>query len=261
MPSRCRMFQLDLEASDAEAIGRVLSDFRPNVILHFAAMASLGACEKDPAAARRVNASPAFLAAVRAHCPACHVVLASTDQVFDGTGPLPYDPTAAQPQPVNAYGASKAAMEEALQAGWPGCGARTIVRLSNVVGPAAPFAPGTGKFLQWLERELADDDDGGGGDGSSPGTPRQLTLFEDELRCYVFVKDVAELFLGVARGDHEDHHGKEGPEGEKHAKTAAKVIHCGGPDSLSRVDVGKLVLVCRSHRGGGSACSGGNAGG
>jgi NAD(P)-dependent dehydrogenase (short-subunit alcohol dehydrogenase family) len=49
-------FQLDLSTASVEDIATILRDFLPDVVLHLAASSGLGACEKDPEAARAVNA-------------------------------------------------------------------------------------------------------------------------------------------------------------------------------------------------------------
>ena len=272
--------------------------------MHCAAVASLGACEADPAAAMRANADPALLTALRELCPDCALIFASTDQVFDGLGPLPYG-LDARPNPVNAYGRSKAAFECAMGAaaagsagGAGGAGdagatdtvdgtdgtsesaARllpcegTIVRLSNVYGPRSPFSdPPIGKFVQWLDEQLADDDgpetsSGGGGEERDC----QVKLFSDELRCYVHVEDVADLLVALAlkaveerqeggdgggggeNGDCSDgnggsHDGGQGGVGAECGDTGRpRIIHCGGPEALSRVQVGEMVLEARGYR-------------
>ena len=295
------------------AVRACLEDFRPDVVVHCAAVASLGACEADPAAAMRANADPALLAALRELCPDCALIFASTDQVFDGLGPLPYGPDA-RSNPVNAYGRSKAAFECAMGAAGdagnadgagdagatdtadgtgrtgenparllPGKGTikGTIVRLSNVYGPRSPFSdPPVGKFVQWLDEQLADDDgsgtsSGGGGGDDDGGEERdcQVKLFSEELRCYVHVEDVADLLVALAleaveerqeggdggggdgNGDCSDgtsgsNDGGQGGVGAECAHNAGRprIIHCGGPEALSRVQVGEMVLEARGYR-------------
>ena len=286
------------------AVRACLEDFRPDVVVHCAAVASLGACEADPAAAMRANADPALLTAMRELCPDCALIFASTDQVFDGLGPLPYG-LGARPNPVNAYGRSKAAFECAMGAAAAGSaggaggagdagatdtvdgtdgtsesaarllpGEGTIVRLSNVYGPRSPFSdPPIGKFVQWLDEQLADDDgpetsSGGGGEERDC----QVKLFSDELRCYVHVEDVADLLVALAlkaveerqeggdgggggeNGDCSDgnggsHDGGQGGVGAECGDTGRpRIIHCGGPEALSRVQVGEMVLEARGYR-------------
>ena len=100
----CRKESVDL--TDPEAVRRGMGRFQPQLVIHSAAMTDVDACEKDPAAAQRVNAEATGMLA--ASCAEAGAVLlaVSTDYVFSGESRAPYretDPAG----PVNAYGRSK----------------------------------------------------------------------------------------------------------------------------------------------------------
>lgn len=107
--------QLDVTAPAAveAALGGIA--FTPDVVINLAAWTHVDAAESEPDAAFRVNAlgvDTLAHACARAGTPLLHV---STDYVFDGTADRPYresDPV----RPINAYGGTKAAGEEALRA-------------------------------------------------------------------------------------------------------------------------------------------------
>lgn len=108
-----------------------LEAFRPEVLVHLAAWTEVDACEEDPDRAFRVNAEGARIAAAEAERVEAAVVHLSTDYVFDGHRRRPYredDPAA----PLNVYGRSKLAGEEAVKAAavrW------TVVRTAWLYGP------------------------------------------------------------------------------------------------------------------------------
>ncbi len=93
------------------AIVQQLSDLRPELVIHAAAMTDVDGCAKDPDAAFSVNA---FGAQNVAHaCLRCNaeMVYISTNEVFDGRAGRPYTEED-KPQPVNPYGSSKRAGEQ-----------------------------------------------------------------------------------------------------------------------------------------------------
>lgn len=107
--------QLDL--AQPAMIRGVVEKLRPQVVINCAAWTAVDAAERDPQACRVVNAD-----AVEALAAACNTIDAmlvqvSTDYVFgaDGNRSLPYGETDAT-GPVNAYGASKVAGEQAAAA-------------------------------------------------------------------------------------------------------------------------------------------------
>jgi dTDP-4-dehydrorhamnose reductase len=100
---------------------------RPDVIIHAAAFTAVDACEQDPDTAFAVNAIGTRHVAQAARRTGAHLVVISSDYVFDGTATRPYvewDRTS----PQSVYGLSKLGGE--LEAG-PDA---TIVRTSWVSG-------------------------------------------------------------------------------------------------------------------------------
>ena len=105
--------QLDLASPDSIAGG--VRNVRPQVIVNAAAYTAVDQAEHEQALALRINRDgPAILAEEAAKLGAL-LVHFSTDYVFDGEKASPYveiDP----PNPLNAYGRSKLAGEQAIQA-------------------------------------------------------------------------------------------------------------------------------------------------
>jgi dTDP-4-dehydrorhamnose reductase len=103
-------------------IDAVFAAAAPALVINAAGWTGVDRAEAEPAAAMRANASgPARLgeSCLRAGIPLIHL---STDYVFDGDKGAPYresDP----PHPINVYGTTKRAGEEAILA----CGGRAVM--------------------------------------------------------------------------------------------------------------------------------------
>ena len=118
--------QADLE--DPAACAALIAGTEADAVINAAAYTAVDAAEEDEARATRINGdAPGAMAdaAAKRALPFLHI---STDYVFDGQGTrafAPSDPTA----PLNAYGRSKLAGEEAIRAS---DGPHAILRISWV---------------------------------------------------------------------------------------------------------------------------------
>jgi dTDP-4-dehydrorhamnose reductase len=120
--------QMDL--ADLDQVRAVIRRVQPGLIVNPAAYTAVDQAEKEPALAMRINAhAPAVMAEEAAKLGA-GIVHYSTDYVFDGTKQGAWVETDT-PRPINAYGASKLAGEQAIMAaGVP----HLILRTSWVYG-------------------------------------------------------------------------------------------------------------------------------
>ena len=120
-----------LDVGDRDQVLQAVLSTQPDAVVHAAAWTAVDACESDPDRAMRVNALGARNVAEAARKAAAHLVYVSTDYVFDGTKPVPYDEWD-RPSPASVYGRSKWAGEHevAIQSG----GDATVVRISWVCG-------------------------------------------------------------------------------------------------------------------------------
>lgn len=103
-----------LDITDRAAVLDRLRAAAPDVVVNCAAFTAVDAAEADPAAAFAINRDGA--ANMAASCAALGLPLVhlSTDYVFDGEKGLPYGEDDAV-APLNVYGASKAAGEQAVR--------------------------------------------------------------------------------------------------------------------------------------------------
>lgn len=102
----------ELDVTDADLLERRFARESPDAIVNCAAYTEVDAAEDDPETAIAVNAAGAGNVAAAAANRNAKVLYVSTDYVFDGTKGTAYvesDPVS----PVNQYGRSKAAGEQA----------------------------------------------------------------------------------------------------------------------------------------------------
>jgi len=102
------------DLSRPDELAALVGEIAPDVIVNAAAYTAVDRAESDEAAATVINgAAPGELARVAKRNGAL-LVHYSTDYVFDGTKPAPYDEDDAV-APINAYGRSKLAGEVAIR--------------------------------------------------------------------------------------------------------------------------------------------------
>ncbi len=104
----------DFDVTHAQATREALAAARPEMVIHCAAWTDVDGCERDPARAFEQNALGAWNVAAAAAQVGASVVYVSTDFVFDGAKGEPYTEFDL-PNPLNVYGASKLAGEEAVK--------------------------------------------------------------------------------------------------------------------------------------------------
>ena len=118
---------LDLE--DPAAIRAVLNQHRPRILINAAAYTAVDQAEAEPGRCWQVNSHAVQQLAAWCAAHGSWLVHFSTDYVFDGQKNHPYCEQDT-PHPLNVYGASKRAGEQAIAAS--GC-AHVILRTSWVI--------------------------------------------------------------------------------------------------------------------------------
>jgi dTDP-4-dehydrorhamnose reductase len=107
------VFGIDLpeyDVTDRGALFALARGFRPDLILHTAALTNVDGCARDPALAYRVNGMGTQNVALAAADVGAEMLYVSSNEVFDGRAAEPYHEWAAT-NPINAYGRSKLAGE------------------------------------------------------------------------------------------------------------------------------------------------------
>jgi dTDP-4-dehydrorhamnose reductase len=178
-------FDLD----DADGFASLLDRDRPEVVVHAAAWTDVDGCARDPELAIARNAMATGRLAERCAARGIDLIVVSTNEVFDGRridgrGYGVDDP----PSPINPYGASKLAGEEAARAAFAGRAASGpalgIVRTAWLYGPPGNDFPA--KILAAADR------------AGAAGEP--LRLVADETGSPTYSRDLAEAIVELIGG-------------------------------------------------------------
>jgi dTDP-4-dehydrorhamnose reductase len=148
-------------------------------VIHAAAVSTVAACYRDPAAAEAVNAQGSTQVAELAAAAGTRLVLVSSDLVFDGTGSWYTEQDA--PAPLSLYGRTKQAAEQAVLA-VPGA---AVARVSLLFGPALTDRPA------FFDQQL-----------SALREHRPIPAFTDEWRTPLSLKTAARALVALAESDY-----------------------------------------------------------
>ena len=170
-----------LEICDHQRVADALTALSPQVVVNTAAFTNVEACEQDVERAFAVNCHAVLnLAKVCDQLDALLVHL-STDYVFDGDQGSPYR-IEATPNPVNVYGASKAAGENFV-GNW--CRKHQIVRTSGLYGLAGSSGKG-GNFVETMLRLGRE--------------RRSVSVVTDQVLSPTYTRDVARAVRALVEG-------------------------------------------------------------
>jgi dTDP-4-dehydrorhamnose reductase len=105
----------DIDLVNAEALRRKIAELRPELIVNASAFTDVDGAERDREKAFAINAVAPRIMAEQARSLGAAIIHYSTDYVFDGAKREPHTENDI-PRPLNAYGESKLAGEDALKA-------------------------------------------------------------------------------------------------------------------------------------------------
>ena len=133
-PTTVRAVGVDIADGDLstdEGIASALGRYEPAVVIHCAGYTDVEGATRNPQLAHRHNAVATEKVAAFCAERGAELIYISTDYVFDGTKGEPYTEED-RPNPINAYGESKLAGEQAVQRI---AGEWLIVRTQWLFGP------------------------------------------------------------------------------------------------------------------------------
>ena len=192
---------IPLSLGNPYQIGRVLEQIRPHVLIHAAAKGDLELCEKDPAAAFRINAEATRILSRLCAAHSCRLVYVSTDMVFDGregnyseSGPA---------NPINVYGRSKLDGEMQVLSE---CPQAAVARSALIYGKPVT---GSNSFSEKILVQVY--------------SGKTCPLYTDQIRSPILVDDLACALLELAGNDFQG------------------IIHLGGRDSVVRFTFGTAL--------------------
>jgi len=170
-----------IDIADPTAVDRLFHRYRPDGVVHLAAMATVPGCELDPAGCLRANVLATVNIARAAGAHRARLVFASSAAVYGDLAPVP-TPVATVAQPTNLYGISKLAGEGVVREYAPDS---TCLRFFNVYGEGCRRS----YVIPDLIRRLA-------------ARPRALEMSGTgkEARDFVYIADVISAIEAGVRG-------------------------------------------------------------
>lgn len=104
----------ELEIRDLDQVNSVFESFKPDYVVHTAAVAQTAFCNENPDIANDINVNGSINIAKACNKIGAPMVFISTEQIFNGNlEPGPYDESHV-PNPDTVYGQTKLAAEKAL---------------------------------------------------------------------------------------------------------------------------------------------------
>jgi dTDP-4-dehydrorhamnose reductase len=192
----------NLDVTRAGEVMEVLSEYKPDSVIHTAAMTNVDACETEKESCLKLNVE-----AVRHLSEACaahdiHLVHLSTDFVFDGkSGPYREEDI---PNPLSFYGRSKLEAEKILQSSsirW------AILRTIIIYGIADNMS--RSNVVLWAKGALE--------------KGQQINVVDDQFRSPTLAEDLAEACISAS------------------LKQAQGVFHVSGREIMSIFDLVQKV--------------------
>ena len=106
-----------LDITDGEAVSRVLSEVKPDAVIHCAAWTAVDLAEDEDKRdkVRAINADGTRHIAQACRALGCKLMYISTDYAFDGQGETPWQPDCTDYAPLNVYGQTKLEGELAVR--------------------------------------------------------------------------------------------------------------------------------------------------
>lgn len=187
-----------LDITDSDAVFAAILRYKPDAVIHTAAMTNVDQCEQDMAGCRKTNVDAVSFLVRACEAVQSRLIYLSTDFVFDGKyGPLDESAT---PAPVNFYGVCKAEAESIVKAGnvpW------AIIRTVLVYGITPDLS--RSNIVLWVRNNL------------EQGKP--INVVNDQFRTPTLAEDLAEGCSLVLK------------------KNAAGIFHISGDEMLTPFDI------------------------
>ena len=192
LPAGIALYEVDVR--NADAVSRAVREFRPTVISHQAAQASVSVSVREPLLDAEVNIMGGLnvLMAARTH-EVQRIVFASTGGAIYGEVPSRAANEQTPARPYSPYATSKLSFEHYLETFRQQYGLESsILRYANVYGPLQNPHVEAGVVAIFTDRLLA----------GQAVTVNAMRATGDEgcLRDYVFVADVARANIAAANG-------------------------------------------------------------
>ena len=173
----CSLPYVQLDIRDRDAVTKTIAAARPDVVIHCAAWTAVDAAEapENRGAVQAVNALGTRYVAEACKALDCKMVYISTDYVFPGGGTSPWQPDEGGYAPLNAYGQSKLAGEQAVEA---------LLETFFIVRTAWVFGRSGGNFVTTMPR--------------LGKTHEELRVVNDQIGTPTYARDLARLLVDMS---------------------------------------------------------------
>ena len=166
---------IKMDLLNHEMISNVMSEKKPNVVIHLGAMTGVDLCEKDQDNALKINSQATEILAKESSKTNAFIVYVSTDYVFDGNTGM-YEENDAT-NPLGFYGKSKLLGEKSIQnfsSDW--CIART----------STPFGlhPTKKSFPMWIIENLQ--------------KQNQIDVLSDQFTSPTYVPNLSKMLIEIS---------------------------------------------------------------
>jgi len=200
-PSTSLSYQ-EMDISQKGSVQKVLQAFRPDCVIHTAAMTDVDDCEENPKECDLLNVEAVKFLVETCNAVGAHFIHLSTDFIFDGQeGPYSEE---AVPNPLCYYGKSKLRAEEYVQ---EHCKSWSILRTVLVYGLVQDMS--RSNIVLWAKNALLD--------------KKVIRVVDDQFRTPTLAEDLA---LGCRLAE---------------MKEATGVFHISGKDFMSIYELVKRV--------------------
>ena len=187
-----------LDITDQSAVKTLIERYRPDCIIHTAAMTNVDACETDKENCKKINIDAVRYLAKAAEKIHAHLIQLSTDFVFDGEkGPYKEDDL---PNPLSYYAWSKLESEKIVQQHkikW------TIIRTIIIYGVVDDVQ--RSNIVLWTKNSLEQH--------------KQINVISDQVRSPTLAEDLADACISAA------------------LKCATGIYHVSGKDTMSILEI------------------------
>lgn len=182
-----------LDITDGLASHKVITEHRPDVIIHAAAMTQVDQCELNKIDCYNINVTATRFLIEAAKEIKARFVYVSTDFIFDGlAGPYKEDD---EPKPLNYYGSTKLSAEtEVIESGLEWSIVRTVLVIGNSESTRS-------NIISWVKEKLSKGE--------------KIKVVDDQFRTPTFTEDLANGILLVIE------------------KNASGIYHISGKDLLT----------------------------
>ncbi|WP_440054160.1 dTDP-4-dehydrorhamnose reductase [Pseudoalteromonas sp. T1lg65] len=165
----------DIDITSQESIENAISAHMPNIIINASAYTAVDKAESDQENAYLINATATELLAKSACKHNIRLLHISTDFVFNGNKSMPYRVNDSA-SPINVYGASKLAGEEAIKRNYP--------ENSSIVRTSWVYSSHGNNFVKTMLRLMSE--------------KAELNVVSDQIGCPTNAKGLAKYLWQLA---------------------------------------------------------------